>query len=190
MAVRDGEDDRRRVPVDQRLPVLRRRKQLVAQPARLRRLHGEVVLERPRRHGRVQQLAPDAPVLAVGLDEDAGHVPVDLAHGDEPGPGRVLVGPLLQQVDGDFRVGDDDGGAAAEPQRVDGPVPFRPLLELDPRVRLGDVEFVADKGEWARAGGHAVDEDEVGDEDVEQGGEDGEGDEVPRGEGVKERHLA
>ena len=113
----------------------------------------------------MQQFPPRTPRFPIRLRENRSIAIIHLTHNHHPGPGAVLVTLLLHQIGGDMRVGDDEGGFAADPEREDGPVLVGPFLELQPGLAGGDVEFVADEGEGCWAWGEAQpEEDVVGDD--------------------------
>lgn len=91
----------------------------------------------------------DPPLVTIhkrGLVRRRG--PRQLPHSYKPWARRVHIRALLQEVRRRPRIIEDDDGPAPQPDRDHGVgILPAPLLELHPRLPVGDSEVVADDGQ-------------------------------------------
>lgn len=177
MSIADAEDDTGCITIKQLFPFRGLLKQLRTQATRLRLLHRFIQAQCLWSQGRMQQLPPRTPLLAIRLHQDARHIPVDLSHGDKPRSRAIIVASLLEQFHRDIGIRDDHCWPPTDPNSEDGTVNFGPLFELSPWRSFGDLEFVANERKRARAWWTAQVEDQVVNEDRE----DGDGQDEERG---------
>ena len=159
--------DRGRIALEMAAKLLRRVQQRVGQALGFGLLDGLVGLAGTAPQARAEDPAGLAPLVAVRHRQQRVVVCEQLScrlalapgrrpprvrgsrtHDNEARPRRVYGRPALQQVTGDLRIADDDGGTASSPHGHQRAVHVRPLLELVPGLAGWQVPLVAH--EWHR----------------------------------------